>query len=142
MKSGESSWSWGGILLRVAAAVALVLVTINPTGWSYHHWLTSDLRAFSPAKAIVGALLLAGWVLYVRAALHALGVIGVSLTLLVCAAFVWLFADWGWFDPSEPRVAAWIGLVALGLVLGFGLAWSILRRRLTGQVDVEQSTDP
>jgi len=137
----KSETGWGGILLRVVAALALVLLTFNPSGWSYHHWAMTDLGAFSPLKAIVGALRLSGWVLYVRAAFHALGVLGVSLTLLVCAAFVWLLSDWGWLDPREPRVAAWIALVALGVVLGFGLAWSILRRRLTGQVDVEQSSD-
>lgn len=128
-----------GILLRVVAAVALVLVSVNPLGWSYHHWAMSDLGSFSPAKAIVGALLLCGWVLYVRAAFHALGVLGVALVGLVCAAAVWILADWGLLDPAEPRALAWILLVTLGLVLGIGLAWSIVRRRLTGQVDIEES---
>lgn len=130
---------WKGIVLRVVAAVALVLATVNPLGWSYHHWAMSDLDEFSPAKAIVGAILLCLWVLYVRAALHALGLLGVALTGLVCAAGVWLLADWGWLDPSQPRALAWILLVALGLVLGIGLGWSILRRRITGQVDVEET---
>jgi len=133
----KSDFSWGGILLRVVAALALVLLSFNPSGWSYHHWAMTDIGAFSPVKAIVGALLLAAWVLYVRAAFHSLGVLGVALTLLVCAGVVWLLADWGWLEPKQPKTLAWIALVALGLVLGIGLAWSILRRRLTGQVDVE-----
>jgi hypothetical protein len=128
---------WLGILLRVVAGVVLVLVTVNPLGWSYHHWAMSDVRDFGPAKAIAGALLLGGWVLYVRAAFHALGVLGVGLMALGCAAVVWLLSDWGLLDPSQPRALAWILLVSLGLVLGVGLAWSILRRRLTGQVDIE-----
>ena len=131
-----------GILLRILAAVALVLLSFNPSGWSYHHWAMTDLGAFSPAKAIVGAVILAAWVLYVRAAFHALGVLGVAFSLLVCAAVVWLLADWGWLEPTQPRTLAWIALVALGLVLGFGLSWSILRRRLTGQVDVEAAGEP
>ena len=135
----RSEIHWGGILLRVFFALALVLVTFNPTGWSYHHWAMRDLGAFSPAKALAGALLLCAWVLYLRAAFHALGRLGVALAALVFAAFVWLLADWGWLDPQQPRVFAWIVLVALGLVLGIGLSWSILRRRLTGQVDLEES---
>lgn len=130
---------WKGILLRVLAAIALVLATFNPTGWSYHHWAMRDFGAFGPAQAIVGAVLLCCWVLYVRAALHALGFLGVALVGLVCAAVVWLIADWGWLDPTQPRALAWILLLALALMLGFGLVWSILRRRITGQVDIEES---
>jgi hypothetical protein len=135
----KSEVSWGGIVLRVAFAVVLVLATFNPSGWSFHHWAMRDLDAFTPAKALVGALLLCVWVLYLRAALHALGRLGVVLAILVFAAFVWLLADWGWLEPERPRVLAWIALVALGLVLGIGLSWSIVRRRLTGQVDVEET---
>jgi hypothetical protein len=136
MKSGTS---WGGILLRVGFAVALVVVSYNPSGWSYCHWATSDLDGFGPAKGLAGALLLCAWVLYLRAALHALGKLGVALAVLVVAALVWLLTSWGWLDPQQPTVFAWVALVALGLVLGVGLSWSIVRRRLTGQVDVEES---
>ena len=133
---------WGGFALRIVFALVLVLVTFNPSGVSFHHWAMRDLQAFSPAKALAGAILLALWVLYLRAALQALGKLGVALSVLIVAAFVWLLADWGWLDPARPRVFGWIALVALGLILGFGLSWSILRRRLTGQVDVEESGRP
>ena len=134
MKAGAS---WGGFFLRIVFAVVLVLLTYNPSGTSYHHWAMKSLKEFSPAKAVVGALLLCLWVLFLRAAIQSLGKVGVALSVLVIASFVWLFADWGWFDPSRAGVLSWIALVSLGLVLGFGLSWSILRRRLTGQVDVE-----
>lgn len=131
---------WAGILLRVVVGVVLVLLTFNPTGWSFHHWLKS--AGLAPATALAGALLLCGWVLYVRAAVQSLGVLGVGLLALVAAACVWLLADWGLFDPRQPQVMAWILLVVLGLVLGIGLGWSILRRRLTGQIDVEETPGP
>jgi hypothetical protein len=129
--------TWGGMFVRWVFAVVLVLLTFNPSGWSYHHWAMKNLKEFSPAKAVVGALLLCLWVLFLRAAFQSLGKLGVALSVVVVASFVWLFADWGWLDPARPGVLGWIALVALGLVLGFGLSWSILRRRLTGQVDVE-----
>lgn len=134
MKNGPG---WGGIVARVVFAVVLVLLTFNPSGVSFHHWAMRDLDAFTPAKALAGAILLAVWVLYLRAALQALGKLGVALGILIAAAFVWLLADWGWLDPARPRVFGWIALIVLGLILGFGLSWSILRRRLTGQIDVE-----
>ena len=134
----REDFTWTGMLLRIAAAVALVLVSFNPSGRSYHHWAMRDLSTFSPAKALAGAVLLCFWVLFLRAAYQSLGKLGVALAILVFASFVWVLASWGWLDPKEPGVFGWIALVALGLLLGFGLSWSILRRRLTGQVDVDE----
>ena len=126
----------GGLLARVGTGVALVLLTFNPSGHSYVHWALRDLSQFSALQAVPGALLLCGWVLFVRAALGSLGWLGVALASLVIAALVWLLVDAGILDAAGGR--SWIALVSLGLVLGFGLCWSHLRRRLTGQVDVDR----
>jgi hypothetical protein len=32
----------------------------------------------------------------------------------------------------------WIGLIALSLVLGIGMTWSIIRRAISGQLDVDE----
>jgi len=129
---------WVGILLRVVAALALVLLTYNPTGHSYYHWALMHPASFSAAEALVGALLLAGWVFYLRAALSSLGLVGVILLLLILGALVWLLIEQQILDPAQPGVASWIGLVLLALVLGIGMSWSLVRRRLTGQVDVDE----
>jgi len=129
---------WGGVLLRVLAALALVLLTYNPTGYSYYHWALTDPAGFSAIKGLAGALLLAGWVFYLRASLSSLGWLGVVLLLLILGAVVWLLIDQKILDPSQPGVASWIALVGLALVLGVGMSWSLVRRRLTGQVDVDE----
>ena len=129
---------WGGIVLRVLAALALVLLTYNPTGYSYYHWALTDPAGFSATKGLAGALLLAGWVFYLRASLSSLGWLGVLLLLLILGAVVWLLIDQKILDPSQPGVASWIALVLLALVLGVGMSWSLVRRRLTGQVDVDE----
>ena len=129
---------WPGILLRVLAALVLVLFTYNPTGHSYYHWALMRPENVSALEALVGALLLAGWVFYLRAALSSLGLTGVILLLLILGALVWLLIEQNILDPSQPGVASWIGLVLLALVLGIGLSWSLVRRRLTGQVDVDE----
>lgn len=132
----------GGVLWRIAVAMALVLLTYNPSGFSYHHWVFGGgglgKGGFDASKAFLGALLLCSWVVYLRAAIASLGWLGVLLSGLVIASAVWLLAQQGWLDPSRPKTAAWIALVALGLVLGVGLGWSNWRRRLTGQVDVDE----
>jgi Family of unknown function (DUF6524) len=126
-----------GVLLRIGAAIALVLATFNPTPRSYLQWALEDVATFGPLKLIVGLLLMAGWILYVRAAMQSIGLVGAGLIAAVIGAFVWLAIDGGWLDPGNMSAFAWIGLVGLGLILGIGLSWSHFRRRITGQVDIE-----
>ena len=126
-----------GALLRIAAAVALVLATFNPSPRSYVTWALGDVAEFGPAKLIVGLLLAGAWVLYVRAALQSIGIVGAALIAGVIGAFVWLAIDSGWLDPGNTTALIWIALVGLGLILGIGLSWSHFRREITGQVDVE-----
>jgi hypothetical protein len=133
----DRSLTVNGVLLRVGLAVALVLATLNPTGWNYLHWATEGIEAFGPAKLIVGLLLAAAWILYVRAAWQSIGLVGALLIAAVIGAFVWLAIDSGWLDPANTSALMWIGLIGLGLMLGIGLSWSHFRRRITGQVDVE-----
>ena len=60
--------------------------------------------------------------------------------LLVAALFgalVWVLIDWGILTLENPSVTVWLALLALSLVLGIGLSWSIIRRKLTGQTDVD-----
>ena len=128
---------WLGMLLRVLAALVLVLLTYNPTGHSYYHWALMHPASFSALEAVMGALLLAGWVFYLRAAISSLGWLGVMLLLLILGALVWLLVEQKILDPSQPGVPSWIALVLLALVLGIGMSWSLVQRRLTGQVDVD-----
>jgi hypothetical protein len=128
---------WFGIVIRVLAGVALVLLTFNPTGHSYYHWALRDFSGFDAIKAVGGTLLLCGWILYARAAVLSLGLVGIVLTALLIASLVWLFATWGLFDPNKPGILTWVALIGVGLLLGIGLSWSILRRGITGQVDVD-----
>jgi hypothetical protein len=59
----------------------------------------------------------------------------------VCAALVWLFVSWGWLDVGNATTMTWVVLVALGLILGVGMSWSIVRRELTGQASVDEVGD-
>ena len=100
-----------GALARIASALALVLLTFNPSGHSYCHWLASGFPHVTAAQVVVGLLLLIGWVVYVTATLRSLGLFGVTLLLAV---------------------------IAMGLILGVGMCWSFVRRRLSGQTDVDE----
>jgi hypothetical protein len=60
--------SWLGLLARLIAALAVVLLTYNPTGYSFYHWAVRDFANLTAVKAFFGALLLLGWVIWIRAA--------------------------------------------------------------------------
>ncbi len=53
------------------------------------------------------------------------------------APLLWVLLDKGYIRLHNPAVNTWIAVIALSLVLAVGLSWSIVRRRLTGQADVD-----
>ena len=129
--------SWGGVLLRIVFAVALVLLTFNPSGHSFYHWLTGPPPGITALKAFAGVLLVIGWVMCLRTAFIALGMIGIVLGAALLGTFVWLMADIGWIDVHGVSTMTWIVLVIVGILLGVGLSWSLIRARATGQVEVQ-----
>jgi hypothetical protein len=127
-----------GFLWRLAFALALVLLTFNPTGHSYYHWLADGFPSVSPAEAIAGILLLLGWIFFVRTTLSAVGTLGIVLMAALFASIVWWIVSKGWLDVGNRSAMAWIVLLILGLMLGVGMSWSHIRRRLSGQAAVDR----
>lgn len=126
-----------GFVWRVAFALALVLVTFNPAGFSYFHWVRGNFPSVTPAQAVLGIALLLLWIFLSRSMLQALGWLGLALMAAFTAALVWLFVTWGWLDVTNAATMAWVVLIALGLILGVGMSWAIIRRQLTGQASVD-----
>lgn len=127
-----------GVLLRFGFALLLVLVTFNPTGYSYAHWVSAHFPQITPLIVLSGLVLLAGWIVFVRATMRSLGVGGVMLAMLVAAALIWLFVSWGWINLAHSGAMTWIGLFITSIVLAIGMSWSHIRRRLSGQADVDE----
>ena len=91
------------MLVRLVGALGVVLLTYNPTGYSFYHWALRDLVNITALKAFAGALLLAGWVICIRAAFISLGRIGLVLSALVLGTLVWVLTDYGVLDPDRPE---------------------------------------
>jgi hypothetical protein len=70
--------------------------------------------------------------------MRSIGVIGAVVVLAFFAAVVWMVVTWGWLDPHNGTAMSWIVLIVLGIILGIGMSWSHVRRRLTGQTDVDE----
>ncbi len=126
-----------GIALRVAVAVALVLITFNPSGTSLYHWLAAPPVGITAVKAFLGVALLIAWIVCLRTAYVALGMVGLVLGCLLLGSFVWMLFDMDLLHDVGRQAMVWIGLVVFGAVLGVGLSWSLIRARTTGQIEVQ-----
>jgi len=129
--------SWFGVVMRIVFALALVLLTFNPSGWSFYHWLVKPDAASMAVKAFAGIGLLIGWIVCVRTAATALGLLGSVLLTALMAAAVWMLIDFNVITTPGRTTLTWIGLVIAGAVLGLGLSWSLIRARVTGQIEAD-----
>lgn len=130
----EFVWKW-------AFAFALLALTYNPTPYNYVNWLSG--AGFAPVSLMVlsGLLLTIGYIIYLRATLRSIGYFGISLVLALVCALVWVLYDLEVLALDDAERNTWISLIALSFVLGIGLSWSHVRRKLAGQHDVDDVDD-
>ncbi len=133
--------TWGGFGLRLLFAVLLVSVTYNPEGLSYYDWVVNHAPHFTVFKLFAGVLLAIGWTIYLRATLRSLGPIGLGLSIALFGTFIWLLVDMGWVPADSVRSVSYIVMFILSAVLAVGISWSHVRRRLTGQLDMDDVED-
>ncbi|WP_428517037.1 DUF6524 family protein [Roseovarius sp.] len=126
-----------GFILRWALAFVLLAATFNPTRYNFIVWAQNNWDAQMPLTVLFALLLLVGYIIYLRATLRSIGAFGMGLILAIAAAIAWVLVDYGFLDLDDPSRNLWLGLVALSLVLGIGLSWSHVRRRLSGQSDMD-----
>jgi hypothetical protein len=131
--------TWLGFLLRLASSLLLVTLTWNPSGMSYTHWVADTLPSVEPLELVIGLVLLGGWVFSVHATWRSLGRFGVLLGVAIYGAVVWFLASEGWINLSQGKSIGWLAVVLLGTLMAVGLSWSLVQRRVTGQIDVEDS---
>lgn len=126
-----------GFVLRWLAALVLLAVTFNPTPWNYYRWAETNYGAQLPLTVLFGLLLFLAYAVYLRATLRSIGALGMVLVAALVASILWVMYDWGWLSLANPSFNIWLGILALSIVLGVGLSWSILRQRISGQADVD-----
>ncbi|TVZ41697.1 hypothetical protein P886_1045 [Alteromonadaceae bacterium 2753L.S.0a.02] len=129
--------TWRGFAIRFVFALLLVVLSYNPTGYSFSHWLLNVFPHITPLLALSCIVLTIGWAIYVRATYRSLGPIGTTLAALLFVCFVWLLVDWGVLSLNNVSVTTWVVELVFVLVLSVGISWSFIRRRLSGQMDVD-----
>ncbi|PVH30494.1 DUF6524 family protein [Pararhodobacter oceanensis] len=124
-------------VIRWLIAFVLLAATWNPSEWNYSRWALENYESQMPLTLLGGLVLLVVYIIYLRATLRSIGPIGMALVIAVFAALIWVLVDWGWLESGNSEVNQWLGILLASLVLGIGLSWSILRRRISGQVDID-----
>ena len=127
-------WRWFGAFVLLAA-------TFNPTDYNFVRWSLVHYQSQLPLTVFLGLVLFIGYVVYLNATLSAIGGFGMLLVAAVFAALVWVLLDWKILSLGNTDVNLWLGILALSLVMGVGLSWSLVQKRLTGQVDVDDVND-
>ncbi len=125
--------------LRTLLAILLVLVTINPSGYSYYHWVIRPGSGTPYLELIAGLILLAGWVIYVRAAKNSLGLKGALLVGVVFVVLIWVLIEFSPLRANSGTAIAWLAELVLAGVLAIGISWPHIRRRLRKQQDTNEN---
>ena len=126
-----------GFIWRLAAAFTLLVATFNPTDLNYVVWVRGNFTEQMPLAVLLGLLLFVGYIVYLRATLRSIGGFGMFMVLAIVGASAWVLYDYGFLTLRETSQMVWLAIAALALVLGIGLSWSHVRRRLSGQADMD-----
>jgi predicted membrane protein len=128
--------SLGGIAARFVFAFALVALTWNPSPVDFIDWATNQWSNMPPIVAFVALALVAGWVVFIHATARSLGTLGVILAIALAGTVLWTLNRY-LLDLNDYTVLAWVMLTLLAAILTVGMSWSHLRRRWSGQADVD-----
>lgn len=130
-----------GFIWRLMAAFGLLVATFNPTDWNYLIWARVNAGEQTSLAVLMGLLLFVGYIVYLRATLRSIGAFGMIMVLAIVGATIWVLNDYGLLTLRDTSELVWLALAALSLVLGIGLSWSHVRRRLSGQADMDDVED-
>ena len=133
--------SAAGIGTRFVVAFGLVSLSWNPTPVNYVRWAVDQGTSLTPVVVLAGLVLLVGWVVFLRATIRSLGPIGIGLALAIASVLLWTIIYYNVIDPSNSIALRWVLLFLLAAILTAGMSWSHLRRRWSGQADIDDVED-
>jgi len=136
--ANKNEMSWLGIGVRFFIALILVFASYNPSGYSFFDWVLQAASENIAVKIFLGVVLVIGWAIYIRATRRSLGMIGVVLAIAFFGALLWVLIDLNIVPANTVTAVTYIILFVMGCLLATGMCWSHLRRRMTGQIDVDE----
>lgn len=136
----DQRFNLAGFLIRFSIALLLVFASYNPSGYSWYHWFMQSESKLDALLLFAGVVLLIGWAIYLRATVRSLGLIGIILAIAFFASLTWLLIQSQLLQFENVNILLYVLLVMLAAVLATGISWSHIRRRMTGQADVDEVT--
>jgi hypothetical protein len=118
-------------IVQWIACLALVLLTYNPFGRSFYHWVTGSPEELF-LKLVVGLGLLFIYVFLIWVIFSSVGRRG-----LVAGGLLWMLAVYQvlqWLPTETPVLRRSVTLACLATLLAVGLAWPHLTTRFSGQL--------
>jgi len=131
------SFNAGNFLVRLLLAITLVFATYNPSGYSWYHWLVKSDFTVDPMMILTGIVLLIGWIIFLRATYRSLGPAGTLLAAAFFGVIVWAMIYYELLSLDNVTAMQYVVLLVLSAILATGMSWSHIRRRMTGQLDVD-----
>ncbi len=119
-------------LIHWLSSAALVLMTYNPFGHSYYHWVVSG-QGSVVLKVLGGLALLFTQTFTLWWIISSVGRIG-----LAAGAVIWGLTSYEiltWYPDLSPVIKHLVVQLLLATMLAIGLSWPHLRTRLTGQIE-------
>ncbi len=123
------------IVVRMLAVMFLVTATYNPSGYSYWHWAFRADSDYWALKIFLGLLIIFGYVFCIYATWRSMRIMMSVPLILLIAACLWLLSDWGVLDMSNWVQRTLALETSLVVLLGTGVSFSLIRYRLSGQLD-------
>ena len=127
-----------GILLRWLGAFVLLAAIFNPTDWNFVTGARANWPDQMPLIVFGGLILGVIMMVYLVATIRSIGILGAIVIAAIFAAGLWVLTDWGVLALGNSDLTVWLAILALSLILGIGMSWSILRQRLSGQATVDE----
>ncbi len=118
---------WVTLILSIALAIG----TWNPTQHHFIGYISSSdpLSGFRPFFILV---MIALWIMAIKAVLQSIKVYGAIIAMAIIAAFVYGLAQLGWLDTSKWSTLGWVATLGVGVVIFIGMNASILWKKATG----------
>lgn len=125
-----------GYIVRTLSCFLLLFATWNPPGYSYLAWVGEDDGTRLSLKVAVGVVLFVIYVVYLRIAWLALGVLGVGISAAILLSGYMTLRHFGVFDGQAPFWTGYLMLTLASVTLAAGLCWAHFKRRVIGTSQV------
>ena len=134
-----SHFSGSSLVVRLLVSLSLVFATYNPTGYSFYHWALDSGSGPLSLKLLAGLSLLMVYYAAFRIVLAAFrrsGVIVATLVVILCVVELALLTPRPTESSRQLYITAgqYVVLLAIAILVSFGISWSLLIERLTGQL--------